>query len=192
MTFLRKPVIIFVALILCGCGSGTMEPIAIEQEELIRISGALNTSFVTDGTQYECQGKIKTWEIGNTLILSIKAKNNSVSNIEHISLTLYMPLDSEDFPIEGKYYTHELSDNFSGVSYKNQWNKNSFSKYRFETGLARIVIEESDKNHLTGKFSLSANQSYGQRTLNGQVENIKLTNQGKITVSGKIDVELKI
>jgi len=187
MNFLRKPVIIFVSLILCGCGSGTMEPIAIEPEEMIRISGALNTSFVTDGTQYECQGKIKTWEIGNTLILSIRAKNNSDSNNEQISLTLYMPLDTEDFPIEGKYYTHELSDNFSGVSYKNQWNKNSFSKYRFETGLARIIIEQSDNNHLIGKFSISANQSYGQRMFNGQVENIKLANNGKITVSGKIN-----
>jgi len=98
-----------------------------------------------------------------------------------------MPLDSDDFPIEGKYYTHELSDNFSGVSYKNQWNNDSFSKYRFETGLARIIIEQSDNNHLIGKFSISANQSYGQRMFNGQVENIKLANNGKITVSGKIN-----
>ena len=68
--------------------------------------------------------------------------------------------------------------------------RDSFSKYRFETALARMVIEKSDNSHLVGKFSLLANQSYGQRILNGQVEDIKLSNLGIITVSGKIDVEL--
>jgi len=159
---------------------------------MIRISGALNTSLYSDITVYECQGTIKSWNIGNTLFLSIRVKNHTTNGDEQISLNLYIPLDSDDYPVAGKYYSHLLADNFSGVSYKNQWSNNSFSKYRFETGMARIFIEESEDNHLIGKFSLSAHQSYGQRVLNGQVEDIRLANQGKITVSGKIDVMLEI
>ena len=190
MNFIRKPLIIVTALILCSCGSGTIEPIEIQSREMLRISGAVNTSFYSDEMQYQCQGTIKSWDIGNTFILSIKANNNSNGSNEQISLYLYFPLGSDEMPVTGKYYSHLLSDNFCGVSYKNQWEKNSFSKYRFETGLARIVVEHSEDNHLIGKFCLSANQSFGLRTLNGQVENIRITNDGKITVSGKIDVEL--
>ena len=77
---------------------------------------------------------------------------------------------------------------------KRQLQKPSKSSHGWQDSqkIARIVIEESDNNHLIGKFSLSANQSYGQRVLNGQVEDIKLANQGKISVSGKIDVILNI
>ncbi|MCK5033905.1 MAG: hypothetical protein KAS18_09735 [Calditrichia bacterium] len=179
-----------ITVIFSGCSSNTVEPIQIESEETIRISGALNKSFYSNDTQYDCQGTIKSWDIGTTLILSIRAKSNTGSGDEQISLNLYIPLDSDEYPVTGKYYSHLLADNFSGVSYKNQWSQNSFSKYRFETGLARIIIEESDNNHLIGKFSLSAQQSYGQRTLNGEVENIMLINDGKLTVSGKINIML--
>ena len=192
MQFYKIVLFFSVTLIFSGCSSNSIEPIQIESEEMIKISGALNKSFFTIETQYDCQATIKSWDIGNTLILSIRAKSNTDDADEQISLNLYFPLDSDDYPVTGKYYSHMHADNFSGVSYKNQWAKNSFSKYRFETGLARMIIEESDNNHLIGKFSLSANQSYGQRMLNGQVEDIKLTNQGKIIVTGKIDFELDV
>ena len=192
MQFYKIVLFFSVTLIFSGCSSNSIEPIQIESEEMIKISGALNKSFFTIETQYNCQATIKSWDIGNTLILSIRAKSNTDDADEQISLNLYFPLDSDDYPVTGKYYSHMHADNFSGVSYKNQWAKNSFSKYRFETGLARMIIEESDNNHLIGKFSLSANQSYGQRMLNGQVEDIKLTNQGKIIVTGKIDFELDV
>lgn len=192
MQFYKIILFFSITLIFSGCSSNSIEPIQIESEEMIKISGALNKSFFTIETQYDCQATIKSWDIGNTLILSIRAKSNTDDADEQISLNLYFPLDSDDYPVTGKYYSHMHADNFSGVSYKNQWAKNSFSKYRFETGLARMIIEESDNNHLIGKFSLSANQSYGQRMLNGQVEDIKLTNQGKIIVTGKIDFELDV
>lgn len=181
-----------IAILFSGCNSNSTEFIQIEKEEMIRVSGALNTSLYSDITVYECQGIIKSWDIGNTLFLSIRAKRNLNNDNEQINLNLYIPLDSDEYPLNGKYYSYILEDNFCGVSYKSQWAKNSFSKYRFETGLVRIVIEENDNNHLIGKFSLSANQSYGQRILNGQVEDIKLANKGEITVSGKIDVVLNI
>ena len=190
MNFIKNPIVFVIALILCGCGTKNIKPIDLQSKELLKISGAVNTTFTIDDTYFQCQGVIKNWDIGNTLILSLKANINSENENEQVSLYLYIPLDSDEIPIAGKYYSHVLSDNFSGVSYKNQWNKNSFSKYRFESGLARIIIEESNDNHLIGKFSLSAIQSYGQRTLNGQVENIKLANEGKIIVSGIIDVAL--
>ncbi len=192
MQFYKIILFFSITVIFSCCSSNSIEPIQIEKEEIIRISGALNTSLYSDVTVYECQGTIKNWDIGYTLILSIRARTNTNNSDEQISLNLYLPLDSDEYPIVGKYYSHMLADNFSGVSYKNQWNKDSFSKYRFETGLVRIVIEESDNNHLVGKFSLSANQSYGQRMINGQVEDIKLTNRGKIVVSGKIDVVLDV
>jgi len=188
MRFYKIILFLSITLIFSGCNSNSVEPIQIEKEEMIRVSGALNTSLYSDVTVYECQGTIKSWDIGNTLFLSIRAKRNLNNENEQINLNLYIPLDSDDYPVAGKYYSHLLDDNFCGVSYKSQWARDSFSKYRFETGLARIVIEKSENNHLIGKFSLSANQSYGQRVLNGEVEDIKLANQGKITVSGKIDV----
>jgi len=190
MQFYKIILFFSITVIFSGCSSNSIEPIQIESEEMIKISGALNKSFYTIETQYDCQGTIKSWDIGSTLILSIKAKSVLDNRNEQISLYLYIPLRSDEMPVVGKYYSHLLSDNFSGVTYKYQWNKDSFSKYRFETGIVRIVIEESDNNHLIGKFSLSAQQSYGQRTFNGEVENIRLINDGKITVSGKIDVEL--
>jgi len=190
MRFYKIILFLSITLIFSGCSSNSVEPIQIEKEEMIRVSGALNTSLYSDITIYECQGTIKSWDIGNTLFLSIRAKRNLNNTNEQINLNLYIPLDSDNYPVAGKYYSHLLADNFSGVSYRNQWAQNSFSKYRFETGMARIVIEKSDNNHFIGKFSLSANQSFGQRVLNGQVEDIKLANQGKITVSGKIDVML--
>ncbi len=190
MQFYKMILFISIAVLLSGCSSNTTEPIQIEPEEMIRVSGALNTSFYSDLTEYQCQGIIKNWDIGNTLILSVRAKSNTGNGDEQISLNLYIPLDSDEYPVTGKYYSHLLADNFSGVSYKKQWNNDSFSKYRFETGLVRVIIEESDNNLLIGKFSLSAKQSYGQRIINGQVEDIKLVNEGKITVSGKIDIML--
>jgi hypothetical protein len=192
MHFIRRPVIILIALFLCGCNSNTVEPIEIQSSEMLRISGALNATLYADETQYQCQGAIKSWEIGNTLILSIRADKNSVMGNEQTTLYLYMPLGSDEKPLSGKYYTHLLSDNLCGVTYKNHWSKNSFSKYRFETGLARVIIEQYDNNHLIGKFSLKAQQSFGQRVLHGNTENIKLVNNGKITVSGKIDVMLEV
>lgn len=192
MQFYKIVLFFSITVILSGCSSNSIEPIQIDSEEMIRISGILNKSFYTFETQYNCQGIIKDWNIGRTLFLSVKAKNISGNENQQISMNFYIPLKSDEMPVQGKYYSHLLADNFSGVSFKNQWNSNSFSKYRFETGVVRIVIEESENNHLIGKFSLSANQSYGQRILNGQVEDIKLTNQGKITVSGKIDVELDL
>ena len=186
---LYKIILFFsITVVLSGCSSNTTESIQIESEELIRISGALNKSFYTFETQFDCQGIIKSWDIGNTLFLSVKAINISNNENEQVSMNFYIPLDSDEMPVQGKYYSHELSDNFCGVSYKSYWNNNSSSKYRFETGLVRIFIEENSGGQLVGKFSLSAKQSYGQRTLNGQVEDIKLANQGKITVSGLIDV----
>ena len=184
--------ILLFTFIFSGCNKSSTEPIAIENDEILRISGALNKSFFSYNSQYECQATVKSWDIGNTLILSVKTISTSSNIKEQISFYLYMPIGSDDLPITGKYYAHLLSDNFSGISYKNQWNQNSFLKYRFETGLARLVIEESDNSRLIGKFSLSAQQSYGQRTLNGQVEDINLANDGRITVSGKIDFELDI
>lgn len=192
MNFYKLLLLLSIAALFSGCSSNSVEPIQIEKGEIIRISGALNTSLYSDITVYECQGTIKSWDIGNTLFLTIRAKRNFNNENEQINLNLYIPLDSDDYPVSGKYYSHLLNDNFCGVSYKNQWAKNSFSNYRFETGMARLVIEESANHHLVGKFSLSANQSYGQRILNGQVEDVKLANQGKITVSGKIDVALNI
>jgi len=192
MNFIKNPLILITASLLCSCGSGTMEPIEIQSQQLLNISGALNSTFSIDESNYQCLGTIKNWDIGYTLILSVKAKGTSINKNEQVSLYFYMPIGSDDLPITGKYYAHLLSDNFSGISYKNQWNQNSFLKYRFETGLARLVIEESDNSRLIGKFSLSAQQSYGQRTLNGQVEDINLANDGRITVSGKIDFELDI
>ncbi len=190
MNVYRILVFLSITIFFSGCSSNTVEPIQIEKEEMINISGALNKSFDFSDTEYLCQATIKSWDIGNTLILSIRAKSNSNHSNEQISLNLYFPLDSDDHPVQGKSYTHLLADNFCGVSYKNQWGNDSFSKYRFETGLARMIIEESDNNHFVGKFSLSANQSYGQRFLNGRAEEIKLTNKGKIIVSGKINVML--
>ena len=190
MQFYKMILFLSITVLLSGCSSNTTEPIQIEPEEMIRVSGALNTSFYSDLTEYQCQGIIKNWDIGNTLILSVRAKSNTGNGDEQISLNLYIPLDSDEYPVSGKYYSHVLSDNFSGVSYKNQWTQNSYFKYRFETGLVRMIIEESDNNHLIGKFSLSAQQSYGQRTLNGEVENIMLINDGKITISGKINIML--
>jgi hypothetical protein len=192
MHFYKIILYFLITVILSGCSSNSIEPIQIDSEEMIRISGALNKSFFTAETQYTCQGIIKEWDIGNTLFLSVKAKNNSAKESQQISMNFYIPLDSNEIPVQGKYYSNDLSDNFSGVSYKSQWNNNSSSQYRFETGLVRLVIEESSNNHLIGKFSLSAQQSYGQRILNSQVENIKLANEGKITVSGIIDVNLII
>jgi hypothetical protein len=192
MQFYKILILFCVPVILSSCSSNTIEPIQIEKEEMIRVSGALNTSLYSDVTVYKCQGAIKSWDIGNTLFLSIRAKNHTPKGDEQISLNLYIPLDSDNYPETGKYYSHMLADDFCGVSYKNQWGKDSFSKYRFETGLARMVIEESENNCLIGKFSLSARQSSGQRTLNGQVEDIKLANEGKIIVSGKIEFELDV
>ena len=190
MNFIKNPIVFVIALILCGCGANNIKPIDLQSKELLKISGAVNTTFNTDDTYFQCQGVIKNWDIGNTLILSLRANINSENENEQVSLYLYIPLASDKIPIAGKYYSHVLSDNFCGVSYKNQWDKQSFTKYRFETGLVRMVIEESENNRLIGKFSLYARQSYAQHTLNGQVENIKLANKGKITVSGKIDIIL--
>jgi hypothetical protein len=192
MHFHKIVLYFLITVILSGCSSNSTDPIQIESEEMIRISGALNKSFFTFETQYTCQSVIKTWDIGKTLFLSIKARNISNTENEQVSMNFYIPLDSDELPMQGKYYSTELSDNFSGVSYKNQWNNKSSSQYRFETGMARIFIEEINNGNLIGKFSLSARQSYGQRTLNGQVENVNLANEGKITVYGKIDVELDL
>jgi len=192
MKFYKIILFFSITVIFSGCSSNSIEPIQIESEKIINISGALNKSFFAIETQYNFQAAIKSWDIGNTIILSIRAKSYSDNADEQVSLNLYFPLDSDNYPVTGKYYSHMLADNFSGVTYKNQWDKESFSKYRFETGLARMVIEESNDNHLIGKFSLSANQSYGQRMLNGQVEDIKLTKKGKIIVTGKIDILLDV
>jgi len=192
MKFYKIILFFSITVIFSGCSSNSIEPIQIESEKIINISGALNKSFFAIETQYNFQAAIKSWDIGNTIILSIRAKSYSDNADEQVSLNLYFPLDSDNYPVTGKYYSHMLADNFSGVTYKNQWDKESFSKYRFETGLARMVIEESNDNHLIGKFSLSANQSYGQRMINGQVEDIKLTKKGKIIVTGKIDILLDV
>ncbi len=192
MTYIRNPFITILALLLCGCGAGSMEPIEIESMEMLRISGALNTSFLSESTEYQCRGTIKSWDIGHTLILSVQSIKNAPGLTEQASLYMYIPLESNEIPAAGEYLIHDISDDFSGLSYKSQWGKNSFSKYRFEAGLARLIIESSSGNQITGRFSLEAKQSFGQRTLKGQVENIRLANERKITVSGKIDFELDI
>ncbi|MFC2088993.1 hypothetical protein ACFLSX_05265 [Calditrichota bacterium] len=192
MNYLRYVFVILLAIVFTGCSSNITEPIEVSQQEILRISGALNTSFMSDETEYQCRGTIKTWDIGNTLILSVQATSNSSSSKESLSLYMYIPLKSNEIPKGGENLIHDISDNFSGISYQSQWDERSLSKYRLETGLARIFIETSEDNHLVGKFSLSANQTYGQRMLDGQVENIQLANEGKITVAGKIDVELDI
>lgn len=190
MKILSTFIIFLFPLFYTGCNSNSIEPIPIENNEIIHISGALNKSFNILETNYDCQTIVKSWDIGNTLILSIRGKSETENTEEQISLTLYFPLGQDDYPETGKYYSNNFSDNFSGVSYKNQWNENSFSKYRFETDAAKIIFEESENSNLSGKFSLIAKQSYGQRILNGQVENIQLAHDGKITVSGKIDIVL--
>lgn len=190
MTYIRNPFFIILTLLLCGCGSSTMEPIEIESQEMLRISGALNTSFNSTETQYLCRGTIKSWDIGHTLIISVQVIKNVSNTNEQASLYMYIPLESNEIPVAGEYLIHDISDDFSGLSYKSQWEKNSYSKYRFEAGLVRLIIENSVDNRIVGKFSLEAKQSYGQRVLRGQVEDIKLANDGDVLISGKIDVEL--
>lgn len=192
MFYLRFALTIILAVIFTGCSSTVTEPIDVSQEEILRISGALNTSFMSDITKYQCRGTIKNWDVGHTLILSVQAISHSSGNKEQLSLYMYIPLKSNEIPSAGENIIHDISDDFSGVSYQSNRGKKSSSRYRFESGLARIQIQSSENNHLVGKFSLSAEQTYGQRMINGQVENIQLASDGKITVSGIIDVELDI
>jgi hypothetical protein len=174
-----------------GCNSNSVEPIAIENDEILRISGALNKSFFSIDSKYDCQAVIKTWDIGNTLFVSFKVKNASDGKNEQVSMHFYVPLGEDESPQVGKYYNHNLSDNFSGISFKSFW-KNNSAQYRFESGTIRILIEDNTNGLIIGKFSLTARQSYGQRIFDGQVEDIKLANDGKISVSGKMNMKLKI
>ena len=191
MHFIKNPLVILLALLLAGCGTKTTEPIHIANDELLKISGALNKSYYTLGSDYDFQGVIKTWEIGNTLLVSFKVKNTTNETTEQVSMSFYVPLGDDKSPVTGKYYSYDLFDNFSGVTFKSIRNNNS-SKYRFETGKIRIFIEENINGQISAKFILYARQSYGQRMLDGQVEDVKLANDGKISVSGKIDVNLAI
>jgi hypothetical protein len=191
MHFIKNPIVILIALFLSGCGTNTTEPIQIEHDELLKISGALNKSFFTIDSEYDCQAVVKSWDIGNTLFVSFKVKNTSDGKNEQVSMHFYLPLGDDDSPQIGKYYSHNLSDNFSGISFKSFWNNNSV-QYRFESGTIRILIENNTDGLISGKFSLTARQSYGQRIFDGQVEDIKLANDGKISVSGKIFVNLDV
>jgi len=172
---------------LAGCGLFTHEPIYLNNNDALTITGALNSTFPQNETDYDCRGTIKSWEMGKTLILAVQAKNN---RNEHVSLYMYVPIKSKDNPIVGQYYIHDLSDEFSGVTYKGNFDNKNGSKLRFETGLVRIVFDYSEQNHLQGKFTLLAQQSSGERLTNGKRENLLLPDDGEIIVTGKIDVEL--
>ena len=191
MHFIKNPFVILIALFLSGCGTKTTEPIQIDNDEVLKISGALNKSYFTFDSEYNCQAIVKTWDIGNTLIVSFKVKNTRDGKNEQVSMNFYVPIGDDESPVIGKYYTHDLSDNFSGISFKSYW-KNNSSQHRFESGMVRIYIEDNINGKILGKFSLVARQSYGQRIFNGQVEEVKLANAGKISVNGKLFFNLEL
>lgn len=123
---------------------------------------------------------------GEGLHLALLARTTEGALEEQGPLSFVMPFDAEQpFPSPGNYRVEGATSGLQGgIAYRSQQGTRTSAHYQFEGFSLRLQIEQARADLLSGRFSLSAVQTAGERMQDGQREEVQLARDGEVEAQG--------
>ncbi len=184
---------ILLIFLFTACDSNSLAPSEDENETAnkISVSGALNTNFSSDYSHFINAVKSRSCNDEHGFFMKLVASNENSG--KSIYLSLYIPLQTNDgVPAVGDYlFSTEVDSNFYGtISFKSITDKYNNSAYEFSCESITLKVMKSGDDYFFSKFVVTAKQIQGKRMFNGQLEDIELSNDGKIRFLADIYFEV--
>jgi uncharacterized membrane protein YhaH (DUF805 family) len=171
---------ILVIMILSSCVENATDAALQKTNEAIHISGALNTKFESS------QSTLNEDSTQNSkhLYFSIHGTTNKNNFWQFTSFNFAIILDRSKDLRSGNIFEISETTSLNKMSYQSKWDETTFTDLQFEIDGGEILFDKIDDERISGRFTLWAHQLAGRRMTHGQVEDLILSNQGEITVTG--------
>ena len=182
VSFLIISIIFFMS-----CSENATDSALQPVNEPIHISGALNTNF--ESSQAILSQTVT--ENNKLYYFSIQGASDQDNFWQQASLKFIVKLEpAQDLRVGENF---DISDQSASnkINYRSRWDESTYTDLVFEIDGGEIRVDSIDGQKIAGRFKIWAQQSTGRRMTHGQVEDLILSNQGDINVSGVFSVTYK-